>query len=58
MLEDKEKLATMGSGQRSGDETKMAQGYETRERERSEVLDHVVKRVKKSEPRKGQWFVA
>lgn len=32
MLEDKEKLATMGSGQRSGDETKMAQGYETWER--------------------------
>ena len=29
-----------------------------RREERSEVLDHVVKRVKKSEPRKGQWFVA
>ena len=32
MLEEKEKLATKGRGQRSGDETKMAQGHETQER--------------------------
>lgn len=58
MLEDEEKLATTGRGQRSGDETRWRRAMRLRREESAKALDPVVQRVKKSEPRKGQWFAA
>lgn len=59
MLEDKEETQPQqGRGQRSGDETRWHRAMRLRREESAKALDPVVQRVKKSEPRKGQWFAA